>query len=112
MACSGGAYMFEVKLGLLTDGGIGVQRVLDTLPQRCDVHVGGRGADRRCGPGGQRDLVGGLMRGCSEGRRDASAVGRLRGAAAVRGTVREAGKGREQAYCLVTLRPLWRVLRV
>ena len=32
------AYMFEVELGLLADGGIGIQRVLDTLSQSDDVH--------------------------------------------------------------------------
>jgi len=50
MSCNNGAYMFEVKLGLLADGGIGVERVLDTLPQRCDVHGGRRCAVWRCGP--------------------------------------------------------------
>jgi hypothetical protein len=40
--------VFEVKLGLLSDGGVGVERRLDAVPQAGDVH--GRGGDK----GGRR----------------------------------------------------------
>lgn len=43
------AYMLQIQLGLLADGGIGIERVLDTLPQRGDVHGGRRCAVWGCG---------------------------------------------------------------
>ena len=54
-----GAYMSKVELGGLADGGIGVERILDALPQGGDVH----GGQYRAGvvvavgmPGGSRSV--------------------------------------------------------